>query len=97
MTAVALAALPYAIWTAAVLSLLGIAMVLLPNGADYPLPAEAVSTIETVYEWMFSLNMLLPVDTLADVLFWAFTIIIFTDVIWPGIFWIFKTITGGGQ
>jgi len=93
----ALAALPYAIWGAAMLTLLGIGLLLLPNGADYPFPVEATNTIETVYTWMYSLNMLLPVDTFAEVLYWGFVIIIFTDIIWPAVFWVFKTLTGGGQ
>jgi len=89
--------LGHALVIAATLTLLAFGIALLPNGADYPFPQQATDLIETVYTWMYSLNMLLPVDTLADVLFWGFTVIVFTDVIWPAVLWLFKTLTGGGQ
>jgi len=74
-----------------------IGVALLPNGADYPFPPQAVTAIQTAYHWMYSLNMLFPVDTLIQVAYYGIIITIFTKLVWPTVFWLFKTVTGGGE
>lgn len=85
------------VWIAAVIAFLATGIALLPNGADYPLPQEVVTATQSLYQWLYSLNSIFPVDTLVAVLGYAVLIEIFTKLVWPLIFWIFKTITGGGQ
>jgi len=77
--------------------MLGVAVALLPNGSDHPLPPELITATQTLYQWLYSLNGVLPVDTLAQVLGYAILIEIFTRLVWPIIFWVMKTITGAGQ
>jgi len=97
MTVALLALLPYAAWGAFVLTLFAIAILILPNGADYPVPTEALDGIRTIYEWMYSFNLLFPVDTFIDVVYYGMWILVVTRVMWPFVFWLFKSLTGGGQ
>jgi len=86
-----------AVWTAAVIAFLGVAVALLPSGADHPLPTEVITATQTLYTWLYSLNMVLPVDTLARVLGLAVLVDVFTRLVWPLILWIVKIMTGAGQ
>jgi len=78
-------------------SALIIGIALLPNGADYPYPTEATTAITTAYTYLYSLNLILPVDTLVLTSFYGITIMIVTRLVWPAVFWLFKTVTGGGE
>jgi len=90
-------ALSLAAWVTAVIAFVAIGIGLLPNGADYPFPPEFATAISTLYQWLYSFNMLLPVDTLAQILLYSVTLEIFIRFVWPIVLWVMKTITGGGQ
>jgi len=86
-----------AIWITAVVAFLAAGIALLPNGSDHPLPPEIITATETLYSWLWSFNSIFPVDTLVQVLGYAVLIEIFTKILYPMVFWIIKTLTGGGE
>jgi len=66
----------------------------LPDAADYPFPNEFVEGIQAIYGYMYALNDILPIYELAVC---AFVVIAFesaTQIIWPAVMWIIKTVRG---
>jgi len=91
------ALLPFIVSGAVFLAVLSTGLALLPSAATYPVPAQAIDTMVEIYRWMYTLNMILPVDTLAQVIYYFVVIIFFTRLVYPAVFWIIMTLTGGGQ
>jgi len=89
--------LTLALWIAGVIAFVGTGLALLPAGADHPLPIEIITATQTLYTWLYSINNILPVDTLVTVLGYGVLIEIITRIIWPMVFWLIKVITGGGE
>lgn len=80
-----------------IVAFLTIGIALLPNGADHPLPPEAITATISVFQWLTAFNAILPVDTLIKVLGFGVLIQVVIRLIIPALSWVIKTITGGGQ
>lgn len=91
------ALLPYATRGAFVVAVFALMIAVLPDGVDYPFPAEAAVLLRDSYTALYTLNILLPVDTFIEVIYYAFYMLTFTRVIYPIGFWLMKTVTGGGE
>jgi len=89
--------LPFAASGAFFLTVFGIVLAMLPRAETYPIPTNAITGIVEIYKWMYTLNMIMPVDTLAQVLFYVVVTLFFTRVVYPILFWVTMTLTGGGQ
>jgi len=85
------------IWVAGVFALIVAGIALLPNGADHPLPPEIASAMINLYHWLYSLNNILPVDTLIKVVGIAVLLEIFTRIVYPLVFTFIKWMSGSGQ
>lgn len=54
----------------------------LPAGSAHPLPTEIGIAITTLYTYVYSMNMIWPVDTAIAVFLLALLVEIYTDLIW---------------
>jgi len=86
--------LTLAIWITGIIIFFSAGIALLPNGSDYPFPSQISTAIATIWQWLYSLNNILPVDTFAQVLFYGVIIRLITQYYWPTIDWLFKRIRG---
>jgi len=92
-----LALVPYIAWGSFIIALFALMLLALPNGADFPLPVEAVNTIRTAYDYMYAFNTIIPFDTFIHVVYYGFYMLIFSRIIIPALIWMFKSLSGGGQ
>jgi len=90
-------ALSMVAWVTALIAFIAAGIAILPNGSDHPFPAEVGDALVTLYQWLYSFNFLFPVDTLVQVLVLGILVDVFARFVWPIIFWVMKTVTGGGQ
>jgi len=86
--------LSLAIWITGILIFFSAGIALLPDGSSYPYPAEITTAITTIWQWMYSLNNIFPIDTFAEVLFYGVLVKLVTQYYWPTIDWLFKRIRG---
>jgi len=55
---------------------------------------EITTAINTLYQWLYSFNNILPVDTVITILKYSLVIAFITKLLWPSLLWIFESITG---
>lgn len=89
--------LPYIGSAMFTLLILSVGLALLPSASTYPVPTVAIEGMITIYTWMFTLNSIFPVDTLAQVSFYVVATLFFTRFVVPIVLWLIMTFTGGGQ
>jgi len=89
--------IPYIAGAGFTLVIVGIGLALLPEASTYPIPTVAIEGIVTIYHWMYTLNSILPMDTLAQVTAWVMATLFVTRFLIPIVLWIIMTFTGAGQ
>jgi len=55
----------------------------LPSGAEHPMPSEIGTAIVALYTYVYSMNMIWPVDTAITVFLLALLVEIYADLVWP--------------
>lgn len=86
------AILTYGIWLTAFITAFVAGINLLPSASQYPVPVEISQAIATIWGYLNAWNQILPIDTLFTVLYWGIIIRILTRIVYPGVFYIWKTI-----
>lgn len=89
--------LPQIIWVIFIFGFIILLLAVLPSGATYPLPTEFATALQTMVEWMNSLNYILPIDTLLNCFFYITVFDYVVKPLWKVGVWIFGYFTGAGR
>jgi len=85
------------LWVTGIVVFLGGMVALLPPASSYPYPADITTAITTLYQWLYSFNHILPVDTMITILKYSIVLAFLTRLLWPSLVWIFESLTGTGR